>query len=520
MNKVLANDQEYTATENKQTGEKVKSKSLLRILPEESKLRDEGLFLESLQWPANENTDPPRALRGLARIIDGGLCHRCGSCVGICPTGVLDLDDIGYPKVKTLSACTDCDLCVKVCPGDEFDFHKNHKEIFGTEGDISDTHGHFLESAIGYSTDNELRKNSTSGGLVTALLLHMLEKKEIDGAIVITSDKDVIWRGKPIVARTREDILSCVKSKYAISPTNSVFSEIRKIPGKYALVGLPCQIHGFVKAAQLDARIKERVVLTIGLYCHAAVEHEGYEVIWDSIADQQEGATKFVSRIGKHPGTPHLVYPDKPMYPVYFGEKKGYRPSSMEIINILYRLYSPARCLTCFDASSEFADITIGDPWMAPPDDDVDFYKGWSFALLRTERGRGIYNDLIASGGAISKSVTRTEALSCNKMMSTEKRWRAFRIIETHRRQGKPIPSYGPYGLEMPKSTGKQFIKTEINMLTHALCYLPKFRAPVLRFTLGDGGYYLLWLNSLRRRLRHIVRDGTAYLKRKTFGRK
>jgi len=425
------------------------SSSLLKILPQESPLREVGALIDPLDWPATEGNDPPRALRGLAKIINGGLCHRCGTCVGICPTNVLSVDKFGYPVVKNLSACTDCDLCVRVCPGDEFDFHKNIEEKFGIKGELENTHGHFVDSFIAYSSDPEIRKNSTSGGLVAAILLYLLETKQIDGAIVISSDEDVLWRGKPIIARSKDEILKAIKSKYAISPTNSVFAEIRNIPGKYALVGLPCQIHGFVKAAQLDPRIKERVILTIGLFCHAAVEHEGYEIIWDSLGEKTKNAKRFVSRIGKHPGTPHLIYEDGSQYPVYFGDKSGYRPSSMEIINILYRLYSPARCLTCFDASSEFADIAVGDPWMAPPDDDVDFLQGWSFALVRNEKAKQICQSMIRDRAIIAKDVTRKEALDCNKMMSTEKRWRAFRIIETHRRQGKPIPAYGRYGLEM-----------------------------------------------------------------------
>lgn len=497
----------------------MKQSALLKVLPNDIGLRGNTPFLSQLDWEREGSDTQPRALRGLSRIIDGGLCHRCGSCVGICPTDTLGVDNEGYPRVKNLSACTDCDLCVKVCPGDEFDINEHALGMFGAPADLRDTHGHFIESFIGYGTEPELRERSTSGGVVTALLLHLIDSKKIDGAIVIASDKEVLWRGKPIVARNREEILSAVKSKYAISPTNSVFDEIRKIPGRYALVGLPCQIHGFVKAAALDARIKERVVLTIGLYCHAAVEHQAYEIIWDTVQEQTKNAVKFTSRIGKHPGAPHLHMKDGSLYPVYFGEKKGYKPSSMEIINILYRLYSPARCLTCFDASAEFADIAVGDPWMAPPDDDVDFYKGWSFALVRTERGKEVCDEAAASGRMVKKEVTRTEALACNKMMSTEKRWRAFRIIETHKRQGKPIPAYGPFGMGMPSQSGKQFLKTEVNMFTHFLCYVPKFRAPVLRFFLSDGGYYLLWLNSLRRTIRFFIRDSLAKLKRKLLGR-
>jgi coenzyme F420 hydrogenase subunit beta len=495
------------------------AKDSLRILPEENSLRGSSPFLAEQEWELPFDNSQPRALRSLSRIIENGLCHRCGSCVGICPTGVLTVESDGYPTIKSLSSCTDCDLCVKVCPGDEFEFYRHHQALYNEKGDIESTHGHFTEATIAYATHPGLREGSTSGGLVTAILLSMLKRGEIDGAVVIASDPDKLWRGKPIIARTEAQILSAVKSKYAISPTNSVFSEIREAPGKYALVGLPCQIHGYVKAAELDQRLKERVVLTIGLFCHAAVEHQGYDVIWDSLGDKVKGARRFISRVGKHPGAPHIELEDGTLFPVYFGNKKGYRPSSMEIINILYRLYSPARCLTCFDSSSEFADIAVGDPWMAPPEDDVDFYKGWSFALIRSPRAKKVYQDLIQNQEIVSKDVTRKEALACNTLMGNEKRWRAFRIIETQRRQGKPIPSYGRDGFISPAHSLKQFLKTEINMLTHALCYIPSLRAPVMRFMLGNGGYYLLWLNSLRRRFRFWLRDFVAGVRRRWFGR-
>ena len=156
---------------------------------------------------------------------------------------------------------------------------------------------------------------------------------------------------------------------------------------------------------------------------------------------------------------------------------------------------------------------------MAPPEDDVDFYKGWSFALVRSERGKKVCDDLCASGAVTVEPVTRREALACNRMMATEKRWRAFRVIETLRRQGRPIPAYGPHGFTFPSQFGKQFVKTEIHMFTHMFCYLPRWRAAVLRFMLSNGGYALLWLNNKRRSFRFWWRDSKALVRRKLFGR-
>ncbi len=496
-------------------GNKIKS-SLLRILPEESPLRGPSPFSAQVSWPIDNSVEAPRALRGLASIVNNDLCHRCGSCVGICPTGVLETDGHGFPAIKHLSACTDCDLCTKVCPGEEFPYTAAYQDLFEVSPDITETHGSFQQAVIAYASNQHIRDNSSSGGLITAMLVSLIKNGQIDGALVVVDDPSCIWRGKPIIARSEEEILASMKSKYAIAPTNEVFSEILNVPGRYALVGLPCQIHGFIKAAKLDQRLNERVVLTIGLYCHAAVEHEAFEVIWKSLGSKVNDAKRFISRVGKHPGTPHLELNDGSLYPVYFPHKTGYRPSSMEILNIIYRIYTPARCFTCFDAMAEFADIAVGDPWMSPPEDDINFYEGWSFALLRTKRGQDLYREVVQSGSLVSRDVARREALRCNRIMAKEKRRRAFRLIETQRRQGKSIPCYDHPLQEFPAPRGLQLIHTELNILTHMLCFMPRYGKAVLRFFLGNNGYYLLWLNRQRRRIKLTLRDIFSRLRRVT----
>ena len=46
-------------------------------------LRGDSPMTAPLTWERDKNDTTPRALRSLSKIIDGGLCHRCGSCVGI-----------------------------------------------------------------------------------------------------------------------------------------------------------------------------------------------------------------------------------------------------------------------------------------------------------------------------------------------------------------------------------------------------------------------------------------------------
>lgn len=476
-------------------------------------LKRSGPLVEPLESDFRSSDDPPRALRTLSHIIDNDLCHRCGSCVGICPTNVLGVDEEEFPIVKNLSACTDCDLCVKVCPGDEFDAVSVAKQMFGEFPDRRDMHGHFETAYLAYSIDDKVREHSTSGGLVTGLLVSLLRRGVIDGAVVIASHETELWRGVPVVARTEEAIREATKAKYAISPTNTVLKEIREIEGRYALVGLPCQIHGFHKAARLDRRLKERVAVTIGLFCHAAVEHEPMKRIWADTGDYGRKATKFISRFGKHSGTPHLEFADGSVRPVYFPEAKSFRPNSMEIINVLYRLYTPPRCLTCYDATAEFADIAVGDPWMPTPSDQISFYDGYTFALARTKGAEKVLAEAKNAGDIELIPLARKTAKTANTAMGVEKRHRAFRLIETRRRQGYAVPNYH---FKIPKASGKEFLLTELNILSHIFCFVKPGRAAVMKLLFSPVGYALLWLNHQRRTFRDWRRNTAAKARRRT----
>jgi ferredoxin len=45
--------------------------------------------------------------------IDAEKCSGCGSCVDVCPTDAITVDDIA---VVDANECTDCGSCVDECP--------------------------------------------------------------------------------------------------------------------------------------------------------------------------------------------------------------------------------------------------------------------------------------------------------------------------------------------------------------------------------------------------------------------
>ena len=185
-----------------------------------------------------------------------------------------------------------------------------------------------------------------------------------------------------------------------------------------------------------------------------------------------------------------------------FPNAKGYRPSAIEMMNVLYRLYTPPRCFTCCDSMAEFADISCGDPWMVPPE-DIDFYDGYTFVLARNPKGDKLLRLAEQANKLGLVPLKKEVARTSNILMGSEKRERAWRMLSTRQRQGLPVPDYG---FEIPKSSMKHRLKVEINLLTHCLCFISFGRTATLKFFLSPVGYVLFWLNNKKRNLRYFIK--------------
>lgn len=444
--------------------------------------------------------NPPQALVDLSKIINNDLCHRCGSCIGVCPTKVLGTDYQDFPIIEDLSACINCNLCVKVCPGADFDAPKYTEKLFGREVNVRDIHGYFEKVYLGYSMDPAERENATSGGVGTAVLSHLLSNGSIDGAVICRARDDEKWRGEPFIARTKEELIANAKPKYVFSPTNSILNVIANNPGRYAIVGTPCQVHGIRKASRYLKKLDNRIVLTIGIFCHATLAHETMRRMWQMLGGNDPQVARYISRYGKHPGTPYLEYKNKSKRPFFFPNKTEYRPNSTEILNFLYLLDTQPRCFTCYDHTSEFADISLGDPWMLPPE-NITFNDGYSFVLARTKRGLEALQNCEQQDKIKLHELDVTAAKTCNITPGSNKRWRAFYLINKNKNKQKPVPSYH---FELPRLSLKWSIKSRIDIFLHSASFRKGSKKHFLLFIFSPLGYSLLWLNNQRRRLRGV----------------
>jgi SAM-dependent methyltransferase len=61
----------------------------------------------------------------LRDVVETDLCTRCGTCAGVCPTGVFEFTELDGPCTPAAvwpEACVRCGLCVSACPGGRVSF--------------------------------------------------------------------------------------------------------------------------------------------------------------------------------------------------------------------------------------------------------------------------------------------------------------------------------------------------------------------------------------------------------------
>lgn len=344
----------------------------------------------------------------ISKVVDSGLCTGCGTCAGICPNAAVQMvkdksKGIYLPQLDK-GSCNECGICLEACPGYGVDFKALNLEIFGKQPqDI--LLGNYLGTYAGYASDQSIRYNSASGGVVTALLVFALENGIIDGALVTRMSGKNPLEPQPFIARTKEEITCACRSKYCPVPANMALKEILGQDGKFAVVGLPCHIHGIRNAESVDKELGQRVLLHFGLFCSATRTFQATEYILYRAGINPAGVVEFRYRGEGRPGQFVAILSDGKNIPLLYSE---YYAQSIR------SFFIPMRCGLCNDHSNELSDISFGDISMPEFQHDA---IGISSVICRSEIGDRFLKQA-ASAGVIKLTEISSYSLAQSKIGS------------------------------------------------------------------------------------------------------
>ena len=339
----------------------------------------------------NKRNDESENMTTIIKIVENNLCTGCGTCSALCPSSAIKLlrsnsNGIYIPTVNK-KVCNTCGICWSVCPGKYVNFDQLGQAFLSKNSKSDILLGRYLSCYLGFATDYNVRYNSSSGGVITTLLTFALREGLIDGALVTRMKQDNPLEPFSFIARTTQEILEAAKSKYCPVPVNMALAEILKNQeGKYAVVGLPCHLHGIRKAEMKNRSLRERILIHLGIFCSNVPTLLATKFIFWKLGINSKNVAQIDYRGKGWPGGMTIKLKD--------GTEK-FIPKHDIWSSGFGTYFSTSRCKLCVDHTSEFADISFGDAWLPELKSDN---IGWSMLVSRTDIGDRLLHSLELNG--------------------------------------------------------------------------------------------------------------------------
>ena len=318
----------------------------------------------------------------ITRVVKEDLCIGCGTCAALCPQGNLETAWNRYGEYNALEVkpcTTDCGLCLKVCPfsGEGDDEDAIGKHLYSDVPSIrhrTET-GYYLSTYVGHSEGHRLI--GASGGMTTWLLEALLSNDIVDHVICVTSTNDPDKLFAFTVFNTPEEVSNGAGSAYYPVEMSEILRHVMEVPGRYAITGLPCFIKAVRLAQSKNSKLRDRIVVTVGLVC-GQMKCKHFTNYIAALADVRDKVIKVRYR-GKGRDRPATDYYYN--FTAADGEERRIYWSDGIAEAWTNRWFTPEACNYCDDIFAECADVTFMDAWL--PEYSAD-YRGTSLVLVRS----------------------------------------------------------------------------------------------------------------------------------------
>lgn len=333
----------------------------------------------------------------VADVVDWRLCLGCGACAPACPQrkiSIIDITALGLrPAIDDPRSCAaGCRACLDACPGIEMS-HADTGAGDAAIAELRDSWGPVLEVWEGHASDPAIHFDGSSAGAATALALHCIGALGARGAVHIAADETLPHLNRAVVSRTREALLAATGSRYAPAAPCTALDQLGAADLPVVFVGKPCDIQGLRKLQRMHGHLRDGVVAAIGIFCAGTPSTQGTLDLLASHGLRPQDVDEVRYRGRGWPGTFAIRLTGSTEWRslATYAEAWGF-----------LQAYRPSRCHLCPDGTSEFADISCGDPWyreVRPGE------VGSSLVVVRTPKGRGIVQNACESGALVLRRV-------------------------------------------------------------------------------------------------------------------
>jgi coenzyme F420 hydrogenase subunit beta len=327
-------------------------------------------------------------MHGVEHVVAAGLCVGCGGCVsaeGGLPASTLRFSPGGHlrPVFDRPADAAASRRAAAVCPAIELQLEPDPAApVHALWGPLVSVH-------TGWALDATVRHQGSSGGVLSALLVHLLESGQVDFIAQVGADPEAPLHSVRRLSRTREDVLAAAGSRYAPSPALRDVEALFASGERFAFVGKPCDVAAMRRVVAQRPEWRAQLKFVLSFLCAGVPAQQGTTEVLQALGTEASEVRAFRYRGEGWPGQATALTHDGRRLQMDYNRSWG---------EILGR-HLPLRCKLCPDGTGEFADLVCGDAWYGEDGyPDFDEREGRSLVLSRTALGEQLLQQARAAG--------------------------------------------------------------------------------------------------------------------------
>lgn len=371
-------------------------------------------------------------------VVNQDLCVGCGACLYNSNQHdyKMDWNNEGFLiPVKQSESAINIDADIRVCP-----FNPYPENEVRTENELADLFmndapnrhpkvGKYINTYVGYS--EQYRLSSSSGGIATYILNELFELKIIDAVITVGEGQNNHYEYK--LVKSKDELLSTSKTKYYPVTMAEALNILKTFDGKVAVVGIGCFIKSVRLLQHYHPELKEKIVFTVGIICGGLKSKFFAEYLATKAGADNKEFSKPQFRIKDY---------ESNAGDYSFGclDNKGTEKQiKMQTVGDMWGtgMFKCNACDFCDDVTTELADISLGDAWIPPYNNDG---KGTNVIVTRSALAEKLINN------GIQTDKLKVQPLAFETFLSSQQgsfnhRHKALKYrIHKAERQGALIP--------------------------------------------------------------------------------
>jgi coenzyme F420 hydrogenase subunit beta len=302
-------------------------------------------------------------------VVKTGACVECGACVAGCPVDALTGEYIEGKYVPTLTGkCIACGTCYAMCPRSSV-----------LQDDII---GSFVSIWKVQSVADHKRQD---GGAVTAILGMMLDKKEIEAAIVVGQAADKPWMPLAKKVTDKKELLDSGGTLYTHAQVvGQMLNCYKDNLSSLAVVGTACNIDAIhrmqIHPGGLFSNDPKMSAFKVSLFCMESFNYEGLVSFLKREGIDIEQVKRFAIASGDFMVTVK-------------GEVKSWPVKDLDNI-------AASSCSFCNDLTGMNSDMSCGN---------IGSDEGWTTVIVRSERAAKLLKVAIKEGIVKAEEIHDTE---------------------------------------------------------------------------------------------------------------